>query len=108
VRFVAPVDGRDEQARPAAVLALVEPVGDEGDALAVRRDGDVSQFRVLVDVLGGRVTRAATKYSGAEDTFSGADNATPGRRRPFVPGGVQIRTVQWVRFCRLTGRVLAD
>ena len=23
-------------------------------------------------------------------------------------GGVQIRTVQWVRFCRLTGRVLAD
>jgi hypothetical protein len=21
---------------------------------------------------------------------------------------VQIRTVQWVRFCRLTGRVLAD
>ena len=23
-------------------------------------------------------------------------------------GGVQIRTVQWVRFYRLTGRVLAD
>ena len=53
--LAAPVGRDDEQPRPTSVLVLVELVGDERGALAVRRHRNLAYLGVLVDVLGDQV-----------------------------------------------------
>ena len=80
--------------------------------MAVHAVGVGAGRRLLVEVRGSRREGERLELEGHMSSWVGCAVKWlgPAHGTAAVPchDGIQIRTVQWVRLCRLTGRVLAD